>query len=62
MKQFFKDRPCLSILCIEREAGIPKKTLEHYLKGRRELNQQHKEKLIPVLEKYGYKNDDDDRN
>jgi len=54
MKDWLKERPCLSLRCLEREAGLPTKTLSHYLQGRRELNEQHLQKLTPVLERYGW--------
>ena len=54
MKQWLIKHPCLSLFCIEREAGIPVKTLSHFIKGRRELNQNHIDKLTPILKKYGY--------
>jgi predicted transcriptional regulator len=42
-------RRCLSISAIEREAGVPPKTLAHFLKGRRKLNAGHVEKIKKVL-------------
>lgn len=54
MKNWLKQRPCLSIRCLEREAGLPTKTLSHWLNGRRELTEHHKSKLIPVLKHYGF--------
>lgn len=54
MKDWLKERPCLSLRCLEREAGLPAKTLSHYMQGRRELNEQHLQKLKPVLERYGW--------
>ena len=54
MKKWLKERPCLSLRCLEREADLPIKTLDHYVAGRRELNEANKKKLIPVLKKYGY--------
>lgn len=44
----------LSIRGIEKEAALPQKTLNHFLKQRRNLNSQHIEKLYPVLKKYGF--------
>lgn len=54
MKEWLKERPCLSLRCLERESGLPVKTLDHFVSGRRELNEQHKKKLKPVLERYGW--------
>lgn len=47
-------RRCLSISAIEREAGIPQKTLAHFLKGRRGLSKNHVEKLKKVLGEMGF--------
>ena len=55
MKEWLKERPCLSLRCLEKAAGIPTKTLSHYVNGRRKLNAEHIEKLKPVLIKYGFK-------
>ena len=41
-------RRCLSVLAIEKEAGVPPKTLAHFLKGRRKLNAGHVEKIKNV--------------
>jgi len=53
IKEFFEDRPALSVRQIEWEAGLPAMTLQHYLKGRRQLNDQHIKRLMPVLRVYG---------
>ena len=58
MKEFIINRPCLSLRCLEREAGIPAKTLSHYINGRRELTKAHKRSLLPILEFYGYINNE----
>jgi hypothetical protein len=57
IRQFFTERRlrCLSVTAIEREAGVPEKTLAHFLKGRRTLNPDHLDKIIPVLVDLGYK-------
>jgi len=59
IKAFFTDTRlrCISISAIEAEAGIPQKTLSHFLKGRRNLNADHVEKLIPVLMGFGLSQD-----
>lgn len=48
-------RRCLSVLAIEKEAGVPPKTLAHFLKGRRKLNAGHVEKIKAVLSNFGLK-------
>ena len=54
---FFTERRlrCLSVRRIEREAGVPDKTLDHFLNGRRVLNQIQTNKLIIILIDFGYK-------
>ena len=54
MKNWIKKRPCLSIRCLEREADLPEKTLDHFMAGRRKLNESHIKKLSKVLIKYGW--------
>ena len=53
LKQYFNERPSLKISSIEKEAKIPRCTLDHFLKGRRVLKDEHLDLLIPVLRKYG---------
>ena len=57
IQQFFTERRkrCLSVNAIEIEAKLPAKTLSHFLKGRRLLNSEHLDTLIPVLVDFGYK-------
>jgi predicted transcriptional regulator len=38
-----------SIKSIEKKAGIPTKTLAHFLKGRRRLNENHCVKILNVI-------------
>jgi len=56
IKAYFTERRlrCLSVNAIEKEAKIPDKTLSHFLKGRRLLNSEHLDALIPVLVDFGY--------
>jgi len=51
---WIKERPSISLRGLEKEADLPLKTLSHYVNGRRELNEQHLQRLIPVLERYGW--------
>lgn len=57
IKEFFTERRlrCLSVRSIEVEAKLPLKTLSHFLNGRRLLNSEHLDTLIPVLVDFGYK-------
>ena len=56
LKAFFTERRirCLSLYALCKEAGIPTKTLDHWLHGRREIPTKHLEKLIEVLKDFGY--------
>lgn len=56
IKTYFTERRlrCLSVNAIEKEAKIPDKTLSHFLKGRRLLNSEHLDALIPILVDFGY--------
>lgn len=59
IKQYFANEirhRCLSVSALEREAGMPQKTLAHFLKGRRKLSARHIERLKSILENFGYKN------
>ena len=58
-KYFANDirRRCLSISALEREAEMPKKTLAHFLKGRRGISPPHVEKLKEILSNLGFKED-----
>lgn len=40
---------CVSVQAVEEQAGIPRKTLAHAIRGRRKLNEEHIAKLLPVL-------------
>ena len=53
--EFIKKRPALSVNQLEKEAGFAQGTLSKAIRGVRQLNQSHIEKLIPVLEQYGFK-------
>lgn len=44
----------LNIKGINEAAGLPPKTLDHFIAGRRSLNEEHIKKLLPVLERLGY--------
>lgn len=55
IKEWLTNRPSLSLRGLENEANLPAKTLSHYVNGRRKLSAEHIEKLMPVLSKYGFK-------
>lgn len=54
MKAWFKDRPHLKLSSIESSADVPPKSLDNYLKGRRPLKDEHRQKIVEVLKLYGY--------
>jgi predicted transcriptional regulator len=45
---------CLSVSALEREAGMPKKTLAHFLKGRRGMSEKHIKRLKEILKNFGF--------
>jgi len=53
--EFLKQRPALSLNMLEQEAVLPQSLLSKAMKGKRRLNQSHIDKLVPVLERYGFK-------
>ena len=53
--EFLLERLALSLNQLEKEAGLPQSLLSKATKGKRRLNQGHIEKLVPVLELYGFK-------
>lgn len=57
LRQYFANeirQRCLSISALEREAEMPKKTLAHFLKGRRGLSEKHAERLKEILRIFGF--------
>lgn len=52
---FEKNTSCLNVRGIELAAGLPPKTLDHFLKGRRPLNEDAAKKIVAVLKKLSYK-------
>ena len=49
--EFLKERPALSVNQLEKDAGLPPTTLSKAVRGERNLNEAHIQKLIPVLQK-----------
>lgn len=54
-KYFEKNTSCLNVRGIELAAGLPPKTLDHFLKGRRSLNDDAAKKIIAVLKQLAFK-------
>ncbi|MEZ5034724.1 MAG: hypothetical protein R2796_07025 [Chitinophagaceae bacterium] len=55
IKTFFENNAsCLNVRGIELAAGLPPKTLDHFLKGRRTLNEDAAKKIVAVLKKLSY--------
>ena len=55
MKEWIANKRALSINMLEKEAELPQGTLRHYLSGSRNLPEKHREALLVVLKKYGFK-------
>ena len=56
IKAFFeKNTSCLNVRGNELAAGLPPKTLDHFLKGRRPLNEDAANKIVVVLKQLAYK-------
>lgn len=52
---FEKNGNCLNVRGIELRAEVPPKTLDHFLKGRRTLNEDAAKKIVAVLKQLQYK-------
>lgn len=55
--QFLQRNPALSKSTLEEEAGLARTTLASAISGRRRLNAEHLTRLLPVLRRYGYRED-----
>ena len=53
--EFLREHPALSLNQLEKAAELPQSLLSKAMKGKRRLNQKHIEKLVPILEQYGFK-------
>ena len=51
---FLAARPALSLNQLEKESELPQSLLSKVMKGKRRLNSKHLEKLLPILEHYGF--------
>ena len=54
MQEWLITNDCLSLSCLETKADIPKGTLRHFIKERRNLPYIHYQSLKDVLYKYGF--------
>lgn len=52
--EFFNERPQLSAHGFAKEAGISPRLMNYILTGGRALTNRTKQKLLPILRKYGY--------
>ena len=60
IKQFFANdivRDVVSVMAVEKKAGIPKEALASFLRGQkyRHLTSEQIKKLVPILEEIGFK-------
>lgn len=53
--EFFNERPQLSAHGFAKESGISPRLMDYILNGERPLSEKTKKKILPTLEKYGYK-------
>lgn len=51
---WLKDKPCISIECIERQANVPNDTVRHFINDRRNIPEKHFFKVTNILSKYGF--------
>lgn len=54
IQDFIESRSALSVSAFCREAGITKRYLDYILQGERPLTPETAEKLLPVMERYGW--------
>ena len=54
LRDWLKERPCLSIGCIERTCNMTKGTLRHFINERRGVPEKFIAPLIKELSRYGY--------
>jgi chromosome partitioning protein len=52
--RFIRQKPALNLTQLEKEAGLPKKTLHKALQGTLTLNEKHCRLIEPILRNYGY--------
>lgn len=52
---WLKSHDCISLSCLEKKAYIPKDSLRHFIKERRDLSIKHFDSLENILFDYGYK-------
>ena len=55
IKEYFAaNTACLNVSGIEVKAGLPPKTLDHFLKGRRNLPKNAEEKILNIIKSLTY--------
>ena len=54
LRNWLKQHPLISINALEKEAQLPKDTVNHFVNERRGFPKKHYEKLLPILFDYGY--------
>ena len=53
---FFRDKTAIDISKFSRESGVSRNTLEEAIRLNRNPREATKEKLLPIMIKYGFKN------
>lgn len=54
LKKYFEERPAINVTDIEQAVEIPKDTIRHFLKERRNIPQKYFSEIENELVKYGY--------
>ena len=54
LRIWLREHPLISIYALEKEAELPRDTLNHFINQRRGFPQKHYDKLITILYGYGY--------
>lgn len=54
LKQFFEERPAISVRGLSEHAGMNGAYLHQILKGTRPLSEKSKKRIFGILKKYGY--------
>lgn len=57
IKQFLEERPSLSKRGLAREADISYQLIDYIIAGKRTLTTETAEKLLPLMQKYGWSKD-----
>ena len=54
LERFFDERDCISKRCFAKKAEISYQLIDYIIAGERRLTKETAEKLLPVMQKYGW--------